>query len=245
MSIHLHELYEDESLEVYPRAVTPHPPVCFDIGEFGTLSDLVSSPAMSEMEVRLPFATCWFEMQSGIPAASTSHIGVLTLLADPDFDDCVAAVYLRRDGQWHFLAMAETRKNLHSATVRKIREQTDDPRETAKVAADAIVLVRVALCAMQCINIKQVEHTPAPKLQKARARRGKLPFFSYWTLEIGGDKSAAKCAGGGTHASPRWHMRRGHPRRLPAGGYTWVRACAVGSRKNGMIHKDYELRIGT
>lgn len=43
----------------------------------------------------------------------------------------------------------------------------------------------------------------------------------------------------GTHASPRWHMRRGHWRRLASGARVFVRACEVGDKSRGGVVKDY------
>lgn len=47
---------------------------------------------------------------------------------------------------------------------------------------------------------------------------------------------------GGTHASPRWHKRRGYWRTLrKSGKVVWVQACEVGNKSNGMVYKDYEV----
>jgi hypothetical protein len=44
---------------------------------------------------------------------------------------------------------------------------------------------------------------------------------------------------GGTHASPRWHVRRGHWRQLADGRRVFVRACEVGDPARGGVIKDY------
>lgn len=44
---------------------------------------------------------------------------------------------------------------------------------------------------------------------------------------------------GGTHASPRWHVRRGHWRQLADGRRVFVRACEVGDPEHGGVVKDY------
>jgi hypothetical protein len=44
---------------------------------------------------------------------------------------------------------------------------------------------------------------------------------------------------GGTHASPRWHVRRGHWRQLADGRRVFVRACEVGDPELGGVVKDY------
>ena len=44
---------------------------------------------------------------------------------------------------------------------------------------------------------------------------------------------------GGTHASPRWHIRRGHWRQLADGRRVFVQACEVGDPARGGVVKDY------
>ena len=44
---------------------------------------------------------------------------------------------------------------------------------------------------------------------------------------------------GGSHASPRWHLRRGHWRQLGDGRRVFVRGCEVGDPERGGILKDY------
>jgi hypothetical protein len=44
---------------------------------------------------------------------------------------------------------------------------------------------------------------------------------------------------GGSHASPRWHVRRGHWRQIADGRRVFVRACEVGDPTRGGVVKDY------
>ena len=46
---------------------------------------------------------------------------------------------------------------------------------------------------------------------------------------------------GGTHASPRWHIRRGHWRTLVNGRRVFVREAQVGGMARGGVVKDYEV----
>ena len=46
---------------------------------------------------------------------------------------------------------------------------------------------------------------------------------------------------GGNHASPRWHIRRGHWRQLPDGRRVFVRQCEVGDPVRGGVVKDYTV----
>lgn len=99
-------------------------------------------------------------------------------------------------------------------------------------------LIAQFLSALHCTNVFRQRHPPSEKLQKARTKRGKAPLFSYWTLQLGQKNERGESLGG-THASPRVHLRRGHPRQYAPGKYTWVQPHAVGHRELGMVHKDY------
>lgn len=48
----------------------------------------------------------------------------------------------------------------------------------------------------------------------------------------------------GTHAPPRWHIRRGHWRQLQDGRRVFVRECEVGDQARGGVVKDYRMDLG-
>lgn len=97
------------------------------------------------------------------------------------------------------------------------------------------------LCAMACSNAKPVDGPhPGEKLNKKREKRGKTPFFTYKELTIMAGGSDAGHSLGGSHASPRVHLRRGHIRRLPD-KTVWVNAAVVGNKSRGMVDKDYRV----
>jgi hypothetical protein len=85
-----------------------------------------------------------------------------------------------------------------------------------------------------------------------RTRRPKLARagVSGWTWRVAHiDIEAAARAtrnaqepSGGTHASPRWHIRRGHWRTLSGGKRTFVRESQVGDPAKGGVVKDYLVR---
>jgi hypothetical protein len=90
------------------------------------------------------------------------------------------------------------------------------------------------------VRSESVPATRRPKL----ARRG-VSGWEYRVVNIDPARVVAVArARGGTHASPRWHIRRGHFRTLADGRRTFVRACAVGDRARGGIVKDYRVRLG-
>jgi hypothetical protein len=102
--------------------------------------------------------------------------------------------------------------------------------------------VFIFMSALNCVNVRRLEERPSEQLQKARARRGKLPLFSTWTLELDLENRVASREDlGGTHASPRLHLRRGHARQYAPAKWCWVQPAVVG-RSHGIIHKDYAVR---
>jgi hypothetical protein len=117
----------------------------------------------------------------------------------------------------------------------------DDWPEYYKDMAALILGSVVEFCAaLACKNVDARDViVPPEKLNRARVRRGKSPLHVYRVLSISG-QSANSDDRGGTHASPRIHLRRGHIRRLPIGP-VWVNACVVGDKSRGIVTKDYAV----
>lgn len=84
---------------------------------------------------------------------------------------------------------------------------------------------------------------PDSAANRSRRLRGKAPLFTYKVLTIGGPKRKSKPQGG-THASPRSHLRRGCYRTSPKGIRHWVQPCMVKGGTDGFVHKDYNV-VGT
>lgn len=98
-----------------------------------------------------------------------------------------------------------------------------------------------AFYVLGCANVRTVDNSAPEKLNKNRAINGKFPIQSYKTLVIdAGKPQAARDDRGGTHSSPRVHLRRGHVRQIEGGRRIWVQPCVVGS-KHGVITKDYRV----
>lgn len=93
------------------------------------------------------------------------------------------------------------------------------------------------LAVLNCVNVK-TETVEAPeRLNKKRERNGKLPIYSYKTLVLR-PPAARRADGGGTHESPRVHLRRGHIKRRKTGNFWW-QPCVVGDPRRGVVMKDY------
>ena len=204
-----------------------HKAVCFDAGDAAELCELKAIPDL----VRLPFDVCWIEFK-----AVTSLIAVMCIRHTES--DIVAIPFFRKqNGEW--LIHGSMKMTRFSHDVQLFVPQ--DSMEWHKMVGR--VLNRF-LSAMNCSNVERIESKPPAALSKARARRGKQPLFSTWTLSINIPKERRdSVALGGSHASPRVHLRRGHPREYKPGSWTWVQPCAVGAKENGMIHKDYKAVV--
>lgn len=215
------ELSEELCWDAFKFAKTLGPQaVCFDLGEAGKLAGM----KWQAEGLRLPYPVCWFEFQH-----DGSCTGVLIAENQGYFK---LASFCKQKGLWYLDWVGETTALGEKTSC----APTDDV--TAALCADTVCGIAVFLTALQCVNVRQRVHSPDAKLQKAREKRGKPPLFSFWTLELNG-RTESGAPQGGTHASPRVHLRRGHPRQYAPGKWTWVQPCAVGNRVDGMVHKDY------
>lgn len=121
---------------------------------------------------------------------------------------------------------------------------------------DTIKPDHIALCNVYCkvafgyaaaFDIKSKElihHDVSGKLNKNRAAKGKPPLFKYRTMKIVLPLPRKdRIWQGGTHASPIFHTRRGHNRRLPDGRVITIPECDVGARENGVLLKEYRVAL--
>jgi hypothetical protein len=77
-----------------------------------------------------------------------------------------------------------------------------------------------------------------------KIRQGKVPTYDWTTIVIEPRRPRSEDQGG-THASPRWHERRGHWRTLKSGKQVWVKNCAVGDKAKGAVFHDYQIKGNT
>lgn len=101
------------------------------------------------------------------------------------------------------------------------------------------------LCAAIWTHEVSFEDMPPHKGQnRMRRARGKAPLFTYKVLTIGKRKRRSQYKGG-THASPRSHLRRGYYRMSKNGKRHWVQPCMVKGETPGFVHKDYKMEDDT
>ena len=107
-----------------------------------------------------------------------------------------------------------------------------------KAALDALIEFCLTV---NCENVEQSVLHPSEALNKRREERGGEPFDSYRLLTIPGLSAGEGGGLGGSHGSPKLHLRRGHLRRLATGRVTWVRHTLVGDAKKGVAEKTYKV----
>ena len=174
----------------------------------------------------LPYENCWFEF-----TVTDELLGfVIVAIMATRLDDNTRAfqVYMKIKKQWRMV-------NVSIKAGDNIDNFINDPYSAVyHHSVDAF------LSAMNCTNVHRQENIPDPKLQKSRANKGKKPLFSFWTLHLNG-RSEHGQPKGGTHASPRLHLRCGHIRRYLSGKAVFIQPCIVGNKAAGMVHKDYAV----
>jgi hypothetical protein len=123
-----------------------------------------------------------------------------------------------------------------------IKKYGDDWEKYAAIDLnDEIMAVLSLLEALSCKNVS-TEKLPTRKLNKGAQKRGVLDFDEYHVLTINRTSTDVGVGlGGGSHRSPREHLRRGHIRRLPHGNI-WVNSTVVNPNVGGKINKVYELQ---
>lgn len=205
--------------------------VCFWGGDFDGICEMQVIPELC----RLPYGTVWIEFDINL----TVGRGLLGLLITESSsnEDLLCYGFLRYQNQWNFEFFVI---NLNLETGYCLTNERANEL-SLELASSCILAIRAFCSLLNCQNVGRQEHKPDAALQKARAKRGKQPLFSYWTLELNGRDGGAAQSFGGTHASPRVHLRRGHPRQYAPGKWTWVQPHAVGNRELGMVHKDYVI----
>jgi hypothetical protein len=83
------------------------------------------------------------------------------------------------------------------------------------------------------------------RVHRAKLARSGVSGWSYRVVDIDPVRAKAAAQGvAGTHVTPRWHIRRGHWRRLADGRRVFVRECEVGDAARGGVVKDYSIKMG-
>jgi hypothetical protein len=115
-----------------------------------------------------------------------------------------------------------------------------DPAFAEKCGEAAAAIVWRAL-AILATSAEISERRIAPSRRTPFARDG-VRGWIWRQVAIDPERVRAASADlGGSHASPRWHLRRGHWRQLADGRRVFVRQCEVGDPARGGVVKDYAV----
>lgn len=128
--------------------------------------------------------------------------------------------------------------NITVELLRELSVESDEAKDAIKdYCFKCALAVSRFLAVLNCVNVI-TEDVPSPAaLNKKRVANRKPPIYSYKVLVL--KAAVARNARlGGTHESPRIHLRRGHIKRRKTGNFWW-QPCVVGDRKRGVVMKDY------
>lgn len=149
----------------------------------------------------------------------------------------IPAFFLDQDKRWAVLPAAsiltkDWRYESGGIAFAKVDQRIPDDQYRDEVS--------VLLCFLNALSCSNVHAHAIPARKKGKSKSA-LPFDEYHVLTIDvPNKSVAQSGQGGTHRSPREHLRRGHIRRLQDGRAVWVNAAVIAAgRGAGKITKDY------
>lgn len=153
----------------------------------------------------------------------------LTWIPDPASDKNIVVHSMR------VIAPVETGKWY----VRSVGDASDDAAYINRMLYAVLYSFQV----LECNNTYLRRERASEKLNKKRAKRGRGRIPDSYVLAITGGEQEIGVGGGGSHASPRYHFRRGHIRHLSSGKKTWVTSCMVG-RSGELADKTYRVTGG-
>jgi len=129
----------------------------------------------------------------------------------------------------------------YAASMNKTLEQcAEHGRDALAVAMRKITAM--ALIGDSTATAAKPSYIGSKFLNEKRIKKGKRPFFDWTTITV--EPRAPSQSLGGTHASPKPHMRRGHVRRLKSGKIVMVKSMIINKHKmpeEGFVFHDYVM----
>jgi hypothetical protein len=241
--------------------------VIADAAELATIFDCRSLPdkfvfesgdaAYDEHEAlrtpfRLPYSNCYFEFPASIGVFASE-------ITNRREDETVShksvelVPFIKSDtAEWGYLEATVLFENWHENEFLMFNNVSEDGK--SKVTGnDLWTIARMTMGAVSLLSEKLLtsEHKPdpAPKLTRARMKRGKPRLTSDYHLlrvNVPAVRKLARPIQPGGHESPCLHWRRGHWRVFDHDNNrkTFVRKCLVGDPARGYVAKDYCLFKG-
>ena len=215
-----------------------------------TIGDPSFRGIREDMELSLPFKTIALEYERDEIEDTDDHYGgaskVVVIAKDVgDNITMTGLMWIKNLKSWgpmpsvlipkvDFFAMREKDRTLINAQWNPILPFSD--------YEDELGALFDFLNALACKNV-HIEKSPAKSTKQGKKVKTALPFddYHFLTVDVPG-KSGVRGEGfGGSHRSPREHLRRGHIRRLDSGPI-WVNACVVNAGIGSKVGKSYLLR---
>lgn len=145
--------------------------------------------------------------------------------------------HLRRGsfGVWHSYGWVHSRAKLNS----KGQMESSWSQHLIRDVIELCALLRKPNCKLETQRESRLRAKVGVKDKRQRV------FYDVHRVVIDGTAQVERPEPkGGTHASPRWHKRRGYWRTMKKSGkVVWVNSCEVGKKSNGMVYKDYEVAV--
>lgn len=228
--------------------------ICFALPDSG---HVLPDELLAKVEIegggllRPPYPVCILEYVTTDALGVLKIIIVVETIGDQVLVDMMSAT---SNGWWTPPAMtAITTIESNTYTVRAslpeyVRRKESDWasgrtfRDDAKLMLESLTLRQVYefVYAINCFHTTMDNIEPPGRLNHKRLKNGKVPLFTYKVLTIGKKKRKSQHQGG-THASPRSHLRRGYYRTSKHGVRHWVQPCMVKGETPGFVHKDYKV----
>lgn len=129
----------------------------------------------------------------------------------------------------------------------------EERQEVFTTTGYAINVAYATMLLMSCKNVTTQDIVAPEKQQKARAKKGQLPIYTYKVLSVTCPSNAKRTKEGKDTANPgaqRLHVCRGHFKEYTADapllgkavGRYWWQPMVRGHVKNGIVDKDYNIK---
>jgi hypothetical protein len=232
VSTHGHKFWRNETL----RGIAVAPVYVFaDQSAFD--ADDIEHAAMRRMfdPLRLPHAEVIFEVQDQT-GERESH-----LVYARQCGEHIEGVYLYKIGTgkgWTDVLADVTLHQGGAAEVETHPAASEEARQIYPVVATGIIWRALAILSAEHV----VERQAVPLMRRRKLARAGVTGWDWNLVSFNPAELKPKSPPlGGTHATPRWHIRRGHWRSLADGRRVFVRECEVGDKPRGGVVKDYEV----
>lgn len=164
---------------------------------------------------------------------------VFQLWANPEKDR--GCILISTSGKWGDATSKAWVSNRYAASLKKTLMQCTEQGHQVltvtmrRVTAMALIGDSHAVAAKPAIRGSMFQY-------KKMVKKNKRPFFDWTTIEV--KPSPPGQSLGGTHASPKPHMRRGHVRRLKSGKIVTIKSMIINKHKmpeEGFVFHDYVM----